>query len=283
MKDEDSQKTLNILRGLAGIYRTLFQNVAVGVCWLDLDGQILHSNPTMLRLSGYSDSEISRMKAKELFQDTGELQQLLDGAALSALESHTEEKLVCKDGTSTPVHLTGVRVALKGSEAILLTADEIAPDNEVQTRLQTAEHALEEKERTIQLKSIALGEVVDQIEAEKRILKETIAANISDCILPIIAKLRLTDAPAEMLDLLDRTLEEIADRFNIRVSRAAPNLSPRESEIIRMIHCGLTSKQIGQLLSISQETVEKHRRNIRRKVGISGKKVNLASFLSTGT
>ena len=83
-----------------------------------------------------------------------------------------------------------------------------------------------------------------------------------------------------MLDLLDRTLEEITDRFNIRVSQAALNLSPRESEITRMIHSGLTSKQIGQLLSISQETVEKHRRNIRRKVGISGKKVNLASFLS---
>jgi hypothetical protein len=114
--------------------------------------------------------------------------------------------------------------------------------------LQTAEHALEEKERTIQLKSIALGEVVDQIEAEKRILKETIAANISDCILPIIAKLRLTDPPAEMLDLLDRTLEEITDRFNIRVSQAALNLSPRESEIIRLIHRGLTSKRYCQLL-----------------------------------
>ena len=136
----------------------------------------------MLRLTGYSDSEISRMKAKKLFQDTGELQQLLDGAALGAPESHSGEKLVRKDGTSIPVHLTGVRVALDGSEAILLTADEITPDNEVQTRLQTAEHVLEEKERTIELKSMALGEVVDQIEAEKRILKETIAANISDCI-----------------------------------------------------------------------------------------------------
>jgi DNA-binding CsgD family transcriptional regulator len=36
------------------------------------------------------------------------------------------------------------------------------------------------------------------------------------------------------------------------------------------------------MLSISYETVEKHRRNIRRKVGITGKKINLASFLSAG-
>jgi DNA-binding CsgD family transcriptional regulator len=50
-----------------------------------------------------------------------------------------------------------------------------------------------------------------------------------------------------------------------------------------LIHCGLTSKQIAQLLTISYETVEKHRRNIRRKVGITGKKINLTSFLNDGT
>jgi PAS domain S-box-containing protein len=244
-----------------------------------LDGRILCSNPAMQRLSGYSDSEISRMKATRLFRDTGELQQLLEGAALGVTQNHTEQNLVRKDGTSTPVSLTGVCVALDGGEAILLTADEITPDSEAQTLLQNAEHALEEKERTIQLKSIAPSEVVGQIEAEKRILKETIAANIRDCILPLIAKLRLTDAPAGMLDLLDSNLRQITDRFSIRVSQAALNLSLRESEIIRMVHCGLTSKQIGQLVSISQESVEKHRRNIRRKVGISGKKVNLGSFL----
>jgi PAS domain S-box-containing protein len=263
-------------------YRKLFENLPVGVCWVGLDGRVLHSNPTMLKLSGYSDTEISRMNAKELLRDAGQLPRLFDGAASDAREGHAYGKLVRKDGTLTRVRLTGSRVGLNGGEAVLLTAIDSTPIGKAEALLKTVEHTLEEKEQALRHKSIALEELIEQIETGRNILKENIAANIRDFVLPIVAKLRLTSVPAELIDLLERTLQEITGRFSIRLSQNAPRLSPRESEIGRMIHCGMTSKQIARLLSISYETVEKHRRNIRRKVGISGKKINLTSFFNDG-
>jgi DNA-binding NarL/FixJ family response regulator len=45
-------------------------------------------------------------------------------------------------------------------------------------------------------------------------------------------------------------------------------LSPRETEIVKLIAEGHTSRQIGQLLSISENTVERHRANVLEKLGL---------------
>lgn len=45
-------------------------------------------------------------------------------------------------------------------------------------------------------------------------------------------------------------------------------LSSRETEIIQLIRKGLTSKQIGVQLNLSELTVETHRKNIFRKLDV---------------
>jgi DNA-binding NarL/FixJ family response regulator len=45
-------------------------------------------------------------------------------------------------------------------------------------------------------------------------------------------------------------------------------LSPRESEILKLIAEGQTSQQIAELLVISRKTVERHRANILEKLGM---------------
>jgi DNA-binding NarL/FixJ family response regulator len=49
---------------------------------------------------------------------------------------------------------------------------------------------------------------------------------------------------------------------------AADPLSARESEVVKLIAEGLTSSEIGALLSISDKTVERHRANILQKLGL---------------
>jgi DNA-binding NarL/FixJ family response regulator len=48
----------------------------------------------------------------------------------------------------------------------------------------------------------------------------------------------------------------------------ADPLSTRESEIVKLIAEGLTSREIGELLHISEKTVERHRSNILDKLGL---------------
>ena len=53
-----SSKLGRCLRTSAVPYRILFEKLPISVCWVSLSGRILYSNPTMLKLTGYSDAEI---------------------------------------------------------------------------------------------------------------------------------------------------------------------------------------------------------------------------------
>jgi len=46
-----------------------------------------------------------------------------------------------------------------------------------------------------------------------------------------------------------------------------------------MIRHGLSSKEIGKLMGLSIRSVETHRNNIRKKLGIGGKRSSLAGLL----
>jgi len=58
-------------------------------------------------------------------------------------------------------------------------------------------------------------------------------------------------------------LESLTDNFTQKYQ-----LTPREIEIIRLIAQGETTRQISEQLSVSEFTINAHRRNIARKTGI---------------
>ena len=54
-------------------------------------------------------------------------------------------------------------------------------------------------------------------------------------------------------------------------------LSPRETDVLRLIALGLTSAEMSVMLHLSQRTVEAHRRRIHRKLGL-GKRSELVRY-----
>jgi DNA-binding NarL/FixJ family response regulator len=48
----------------------------------------------------------------------------------------------------------------------------------------------------------------------------------------------------------------------------ADELSPRETEVVKLVAEGFTSREIGDVLSISEHTVERHRANVLDKLGL---------------
>lgn len=57
----------------------------------------------------------------------------------------------------------------------------------------------------------------------------------------------------------------------MRQARAGDGLSPRETEILRLIALGHTSAEIGVKLHLSRRTVETHRANIHRKLRMTSR------------
>jgi DNA-binding CsgD family transcriptional regulator len=106
-------------------------------------------------------------------------------------------------------------------------------------------------------------------------------ANAENLLLPIIQKLSLKGESLKYVQLLRTNLQELTSSFGKKLTAKESRLTSREIEICNMIRNGITSKEIASLLNISLGTAEKHRNNIRKKLDIVNKDVNLSSVLKT--
>jgi non-specific serine/threonine protein kinase len=73
-----------------------------------------------------------------------------------------------------------------------------------------------------------------------------------------------------------------AQRPQTARSSASGPLSPRESEVLRLVAAGHTNRQIAAALTLSQKTVSRHLDNIFSKLGISSRAAATAFAVRTG-
>lgn len=139
------------------------------------------------------------------------------------------------------------------------------------------------QEQAIEQKNAALREILEQIEWEKQKIKQHVARNVEDVLLPLVKKLKKKGSRIDRtyLDILEKNLTDLTSGFGLSVSRQKLKLSPRETEIANLIKNGLSSKEMCELLNLSFKTIETHRNKIRKKFGITNKDVNLTTYLQT--
>ena len=133
----------------------------------------------------------------------------------------------------------------------------------------------------LQKKNTALKEILFSLEKERQKFKSLICRDIQQAITPVFQKLRQATG-TKGVDEIDRleddlmsVLSEDVDKFRDRYS----SLTSREFEICEMIKDGLSSKEISAKLDLSVLTIHKHREQIRKKLNIANKKVNLSTYL----
>jgi len=138
-------------------------------------------------------------------------------------------------------------------------------------------------QRMIEDKNIALQEMIAQIEYQKKQLQEDILSNVEKVILPSLEKLKGRSSRLENkhINAIKQSLLELTSGFARQASSDKFKLSPKEMEIANLIRQGLSGKDIAKSLSMSFKTVETHRFNIRKKLGLLNKDINLASFLKS--
>jgi len=154
---------------------------------------------------------------------------------------------------------------------------------QAQKALGLSEQKLKEQNLLLKEKNIALREAMNQLITEKNNLEKKVMANVDNLLLPLLKKLenRASALEKEKLNLLDKKIEQLILSFGPQVSKKNPKLTPRENEICNMIRGGLSSKEVAKILNISYRSVETYRNYIRKKLGITNQKVNLASYLAT--
>lgn len=144
------------------------------------------------------------------------------------------------------------------------------------------EQRVAERTRELEESNIALKVLIGQYKSDQREFEDTIASNVRGRVLPYLEKLKNTRLGAEQavfVEILERALQDITSPFMKDITSRYPNFTPKELEIIGLIKEGKTTKEIAEILHIGKRTVDSHRDNIRTKLGIADKKVNLRTYL----
>jgi DNA-binding CsgD family transcriptional regulator len=92
-------------------------------------------------------------------------------------------------------------------------------------------------------------------------------------------KTALNTRQQTLIRILESNLDNIVSPFITRLSSRYVKFTPMEIRVANLIKEGKTNKEIGELLSISKNTVLFHRHHIRRKLKITKTSQNLRSKL----
>ncbi|MGD1986284.1 MAG: helix-turn-helix transcriptional regulator, partial [Desulfobacterales bacterium] len=79
--------------------------------------------------------------------------------------------------------------------------------------------------------------------------------------------------------IMESNLENIISPFISKLSSKYFNFTPMEIKVANLVKEGKTNNEIAELLCLSKNTILFHRHNIRGKLQLKNKKINLRSHL----
>ena len=275
-------------------YRILFKNAPVGIGIADDKGDIIDFNDAILRPGGYERKDAARIgKASNLYRSEEERAAVFDLARKQGFVDNFEVQLRRRDGTFYDALLSLRPLMMKGKMCWQSIVQEITPLKRAEEALRRAHDELEEKvqERTRELESrnqtfeevnTALKVLMDRREDDNRETEQKIMLAINQLIRPYLEKLKtseLTRTQRTLLGIIESNLEEIFSPFTDSFASKYLRLTPAEIQVANLVKQGKTTKEIGDLLNLSIRTIESHRKNMRKKLGITDKKTNLRTHL----
>lgn len=186
-----------------------------------------------------------------------------------------EDTLGRTDQDALLVRLADRTAALERANAELMRV--IDMNHRMQKELQDRSGELAEANATLKV-------LMRQRETEREEFKEKIVRSVNELIRPFLNKLatrKLGAKESRLLAVVQKNLDDLVSPLPNRLITELGRLSPTETQVLNLVRQGKTSKDIAELLGVAQSTIDFHRHNIRRKLRLSNKSINLRSYLNT--
>ena len=154
--------------------------------------------------------------------------------------------------------------------------------DELERRVKERTKELEIKKKGLEEINTAMTVLLKKREEDKTELEDNVLTNVKELVEPYfekIKKTKLDDHQEAFLSIIESNMKEIISPFTRKMSLKYLNLTPTEIRIANLIRHGSSSKKIAEIQNVSPRTIDTHRKNIRRKIGIQGQRGNLRSHL----
>jgi DNA-binding CsgD family transcriptional regulator len=194
-------------------------------------------------------------------------------------------------GTDYPCHspeekrwcyVRATRLEGNGPVRVVVSHEDVTPIKLVEETLRERELELELQTQNLEEANTALRVLLKRREEDKGELEEKVLANVKELVNPYLNRLKNTTLDPQQrahLELIESNLNDIISPFLHQLSSKYLNLTPREIEVATLVKEGKVTKEIAEILNLSMNAVDFHRKNIRQKLGLKNKKANLRTHL----
>jgi PAS domain S-box-containing protein len=258
-------------------YRILVETICEGTVVMTREGSIFFCNSRFAEMVGNAVEALigSPMLSYVPEEEHGKFDSLLEEAYKKSCGRMIHLK--SKDGILLPVNLSVNWLQIEDAPGVCLVITDLSEQ-------QKNEEILAARTRELEEVNAALKILLKQREADKSEFEENILSNVRNLIFPYLEKLNRTrsrDEQATYCKILETRMNEITAPFVRKLSRTYTTLTVMEIQVADLIRSGKCTKEIAELLQVSENTVMVHRQRIRTKLGLSNTKINLASHLKS--
>lgn len=168
----------------------------------------------------------------------------------------------------------------KGSLAVIMN---IARLNQSEKAFENLKQDLKIKNAKIEELSATVKVLLENGDENKRKVEEQVLSNVRRLVEPYLNKLKMRNDLKEKhkiyLSILESNIKKITSQFSHKLSLDYTYLTKSELQIAELVRDGRSSKEIADIICISERTVDTHRNRIRKKLGITNRNNNLRSYL----
>jgi len=276
------------------LYHSIFDYSPLGILQIDRRGIITTCNQ---KLAEILNTTVTRVRGVDLLMSLKDEE--VREATLSVLAAqivHHEGKYTSlTSGKST--YLRGVFSPIFSHDGSVVSAIGIVEDvtqrkkteealheahAELEQRVAERTEELDQKARRLHETNIALEILLEKREADKQDLEKKVKQNIEKLIRPYLEKLKLAQGETSkeaLFEIIHANLDEITSTF-IDEKDYLSKLTPSQMQIADLVKHGHTTKEIAYLLNLSPSTIACHRQEIRKRLSLTNKKINLQSALT---
>ncbi len=267
-------------------YKQILDVASNGIRVVDRNYNMVLINQAFCSLSGVSKKEIAGKKCFEIF--SGNLCHSSECPLSLILNGHKhvscETEKVRQDGKVIPCIVNATAFSREDNDlmGIVEVFTDITKQKKAEKQLQEKKEELEDQAAELKDANTALRVLLKTTSEVEKEEQDKIISNVKKEILPAIKRLkegRLDASQETYLQIIESTLDSMVSPFLQDLTSKQYSLTPKEIHVADFVKAGKSNKEIAALLHVSEKAIKYHRQNIRKKLQLKNKKINLASYL----
>ncbi len=249
------------------------------------DGRIIMANPAFFNSSGYSrETVIGRTDVEiGLWPDPKERSAIMRIITQKGRLKSFPVKFRLNNGQIRRFLYSALLIEFDGTECTLGTCMEAGQQKFLEEVLIDKEKLISEQARRIQDFSAALKVLTNHHESENNDQYKRLRSSLKKSILPYLERVKSANRdPASRiyLSIIESNLNDLLVALPRSGGYRLQELTITENRVADLIQHGKTSKEIAAMLNVSTAAIAFHRNNIRKKLGLSNKKIALSAHLA---